>query len=162
MEGFPVALNGIEMPLVELIEAADTIAGDHGVGRSVIRNEDGAATMIDLPAAAALIAAHGAITRASESPLLQRLRRQVAGRYAAVLDAGEWISDARPALDAFIAEAQKRATGTVRLRLRRGRCRVEGGRPPDALTPGPAPQLEPSRSAADADPGAPLNLVVSH
>jgi len=146
---------------VELIEAADTIAGDHGVGRSVTRNEDGGTTTIDAPAAAALIAAHAAITRASGSPLLQRLRRQVAGRYAAVLDAGEWMSDARPALDAFIAEAQKRASGTVRLRLRRGRCRVEGGRPSDALTPAPAPQQEASGSAADGDPGAPLDLVIS-
>ncbi len=32
-EGVPTAVNGVEMPLVELIDSLETIAGVHGVGR---------------------------------------------------------------------------------------------------------------------------------
>lgn len=163
-EGVPVALNGVEMPLVELIEAADTIAGDHGVGRVVLQAGDGdrvvppamdgdaPVTIIEAPAAAVLTAAHAEMARASASPLLLRLRRQIAARYAAVLEAGEWMSDARPALDAFVAEAQKRANGSVRLRLRRGRCRIAGP------SPGTPHQSGPSSRPA---PGAPVTLLAS-
>lgn len=118
--GMPVSLNGIEMPLVELIEVADTIGGDHGIGGSVA--PDG--RLLDVPAATVLITAHAAITRAAASPQLQRLRKQVAARYASLVQGGEWLSDARAPLDAFVAESQKPATGVVRLHLRRGRCRV--------------------------------------
>ena len=163
--GVPVALNGIEMPLVELIEAADTIAGDHGVGLRIVSPvAQGFSPAIEIetleaPAAAVLIAAHAAMTRATASPLLRRLRRQIAVRYAAVLDAGEWASDARAALDGFVAEAQKRASGTVRLTLRRGKCRVTGSPLTRVDAPDPRPGDE---SAAAARSGATVDLSVSH
>ena len=163
-EGVPVALNGVEMPLLELIEAAGTIAGDHGVGRVVLSppDADGATTTIlEAPAAAVLVAAHTALTRLSASPLLQRLRRHVAGRYAALLDAGEWMSDARPALDAFVAETQKRVNGSVRLRLRGGRCTVLGRTLTTAGADTSAARQETSTTGSPAASGAPLGLLVS-
>ena len=32
--GVPVSINGVEMPLVELVQSLETIAGTHGVGRT--------------------------------------------------------------------------------------------------------------------------------
>ena len=37
----PIRANGIEMPLLELIESVETIAGAHGVGRiDMVENAD--------------------------------------------------------------------------------------------------------------------------
>ena len=34
VRGVPVSINGVEMPLVELVQSLETIAGTHGVGRT--------------------------------------------------------------------------------------------------------------------------------
>jgi len=129
-EGMPVSTNGIDMPLVELIEVVDTIAGDHGVGRTVTAaDECGTAcvTITEAPAARVLRAAYTALARAIESPSLWRLHRQLGRRYAVLLRGGEWHSDTRRAIDAFACEARSRISGTVRVALRRGRCTVVKG-----------------------------------
>jgi argininosuccinate synthase len=125
--GVPASLNGIEMPLVELIEAIDTIAGDHGVGRTVVE-ASGLGTrhviVIEAPAARVLVSSFAALARAIESPSLWRLHRQLGKQYAKLLQSGGWHSDARGALDAFALAARRWLSGAVRLELRRGRCRV--------------------------------------
>jgi argininosuccinate synthase len=126
-QGVPVSINGIEMPLVELIEAVDTIAGDHGVGRSVAEVATSGTrrvTVLEAPAARVLTSAHAALARAVESPSLWRLHRQLGRRYAMLLDSGCWYSDARRAIDAFAGETRTRLSGAVRLELRGGRCKV--------------------------------------
>ena len=126
-EGVPVAINGIEMPLVELIEAADTIAGDHGIGRVATTVEkDGAwrTEIVESPAAIVLSTAYEALARAVASPALWQIQRHLGRRYADLLRSGQWMSDAREALDVFAAGTRQHLSGTVRLTLRRGRCRV--------------------------------------
>jgi argininosuccinate synthase len=58
--GTPVCVNGVEMPIVELIESIETIAGAHGVGRLPLPNV--AAGVIEAPAAVALEEAYRAVT----------------------------------------------------------------------------------------------------
>jgi argininosuccinate synthase len=125
--GIPTAINGVEMPLIELVEAVDTIAGDHGVGRAAttVAIDGGWRTeIVEFPAAVVLSAAHEALARAVASPALWQIRRMLGRRYADLLAAGEWHSDAREALDVFGAATGARVSGTVQLKLRRGRCRV--------------------------------------
>ena len=134
-EGMPVAINGIEMPILELIEAADTIAGDHGIGRVATTVEkDGAwrTEIVEAPAAIVLSTAYEALARAVASPGLWQIQRHLGRRYADLLRSGQWMSDAREALDVFAAGTRKRLSGTVRLTLRRGRCRVIAR---DVMTP---------------------------
>ena len=56
--GVPVAINGVPMPLTELLESVATIAGHHGVGRatSLARH-----TVYEAPAAVVLSEAHEAL-----------------------------------------------------------------------------------------------------
>ena len=54
--GVPVRANGVEMPLIEMIESIETIAGTHGVGRMAGPN----GAVAESPAAAVL---HAALSR---------------------------------------------------------------------------------------------------
>jgi argininosuccinate synthase len=58
-EGVPVAINGVPMPLTELIESVTTIAGNHGVGRATRSDHR---TVYEAPAAVILSEAHDALT----------------------------------------------------------------------------------------------------
>ena len=59
--GVPRRANGIEMPLVELLESLETIAGAHGVGRREGVTPGGRTYYSEAPAATVLIAAYGAL-----------------------------------------------------------------------------------------------------
>ena len=61
--GVPVRANGVEMPLIEMIESIETIAGTHGVGRMAGPN----GAVAESPAAAVLHAAHSGLSRLTGS-----------------------------------------------------------------------------------------------
>ena len=58
--GAPIRANGVEMPLIEMIESIETIAGTHGVGR--LAGPEG--SVAESPAAVVLHAAHSELARA--------------------------------------------------------------------------------------------------
>ena len=64
-DGVPVSVNGVSMPLVELIESVTTIAGNHGIGRSDLA---GAAGVCEAPAAVVLTQAHQALAGSGRKP----------------------------------------------------------------------------------------------
>jgi argininosuccinate synthase len=127
--GEPVAVNGVSMGLAELIEVVGTIAGDHGVGRSEAYDwTTGARDVSEAPAAAVLGAALGEIERAVLEPSLLALKAQLSAVYGSLLDEGRWFSPGRQALAAFMQSIQARVSGSVRLQLLGGACRVTGRR----------------------------------
>jgi len=117
--GVPVRANGVEMPMIELIESLETIAGAHGVGRSRTGG-----TVVEAPAAIVLDAAHRDLVAFVVGPDFARLKDQLSHVYAAALASGRWFSDLREAIDAFGRVIQPRVTGTVRLKLLKGQCMV--------------------------------------
>jgi argininosuccinate synthase len=119
--GVPVAVNGIAMSFLEVAEVVDTIAGDHGVGRI-----GGDCEITEAPAAVTLATAHADLERACLDPRLAMLKMQLSAQYAAIVDSGDWYSPTRLALDAFVATAMSSISGTVRVMLSRGACRVAG------------------------------------
>jgi argininosuccinate synthase len=118
-EGVPVALNGVELPLVELLSSVETIAGAHGVGRPA-------------PAAALLHEAHRALQSCVTPPDLDRSARERGTDYAGLVAAGGWYSAARQDDDAFVASVQKHVTGTALLKLFKGHSEVVECRSPFA------------------------------
>jgi argininosuccinate synthase len=135
--GVPTEVNGISMPLAELIHSVATIAGVHGVGR-IDMVEDRLAgvksrAVYEAPAAVVLQAAHLEIESIVTSKALVRLKRELGVKYADLVDDGLWFSPMRQAIDAFVATVQPRVTGQVRIRLFKGECRVVGRRSPFAL-----------------------------
>jgi argininosuccinate synthase len=147
--GVPVAVNGVHVPLLELIEIVTTIAGDHGIGRQQ-RGElarAGRRLVLESPAGAVLGAAHAALEAAVTDADLRAVKRACGLAYRDLVVAGRWCSPAREAVDALVARAQADVSGTVRLSLGRGRCHVTGV----------APHVHTHGSAAR--PGAPGTAV---
>jgi argininosuccinate synthase len=135
--GVPVRANGIEMPLVELIESLETIAGAHGVGRiDMVENRlmgIKSREIYEAPAAVVLHAAHRELESLVIARDLDRLKRDLSRAYGDLVYNGLWFSQTREAIDAFVRSIQPRVTGSVRLRLFKGDCRVVGRRSPFAL-----------------------------
>jgi argininosuccinate synthase len=126
--GTPVRANGIELPMLEMIESLETIAGSHGVGRI----QSGGDTYVEAPAAVVLHTAHAELQAFVTSRGLQNVTTSVSRAYADVVDAGTWFSHTREALDALLAAIQPRVTGSVRLELSKGACRAVDRKSPFA------------------------------
>lgn len=135
--GVPIRTNGVEMPLVELIESLETIAGAHGVGR-IDMVENAAAggksrEIYEAPAAVLLHTAHSELEKLVVPRDLERLGHDLGRAYADLVYNGRWFSPTREAIDAFMRTIQPRVTGAVRLKLFKGDCRVVGRRSPLAV-----------------------------
>lgn len=132
--GVPVAVNGVALGLVELIESLTTIAGGHGVGRiDMVENLVTAVKsreIYEAPAAVVLHAAHQELTSFVSSRDLDRLTRELSVRYADLVYNGLWFTPMREALDAFTAKVQQRVTGVVRVKLFKGAHTVVGRQSP--------------------------------
>jgi len=135
--GMPIRANGVEMPLIELIESVETIAGAHGVGRiDMVENAASGAKsreIYEAPAAVILHIAHSELETLVIPRELERLAHDLGRAYADLVYNGRWFSPTREAIDAFMATIQPRVTGAVRLKLFKGDCRVVGRRSPMAL-----------------------------
>jgi argininosuccinate synthase len=135
--GIPVRANGIEMPLLELIESLDTIAGSHGVGRiDMVENRlvgIKSREIYEAPAAVILHAAHRELERFVIARDLERIKHDLGRAYADLVYNGLWFSQTREAIDAFVRTIQPRVTGSVRLKLFKGDCRIVGRKSPYAL-----------------------------
>ena len=135
--GVPVRANGIDMALIELIESLETIAGAHGVGRiDMIENRlmgIKSREIYEAPAAVVLHAAHSELEKFVIARDLERIKHDMGRVYADAVYNGLWFSQTREAIDAFVASIQPRVTGTVRLKLFKGDCRVVGRRSDHAL-----------------------------
>ena len=121
-----------------MMESLEIIAGAHGVGR-IERLETGAAgdtlsrVVFEAPAAVVLHTAHRALERLVIPADLDRVKRGLARTYADLVHQGRWSSLAREAIDAFVRTTQPRVTGSVRLKLFKGECRVLEVRSPHAV-----------------------------
>jgi argininosuccinate synthase len=135
--GAPLAINGVTMPLVELIDSLGTIAGTHGVGRiDMVENRVvgiKSREVYEAPAAVVLHTAHKELQRLVTTREADRFSRAVAVQYADVVYSGHWFTPLREALDGYVAKIQERVTGTVRLKLFKGDCRIVGRRSQFAL-----------------------------
>ncbi len=135
--GVPVRANGIDMALVELIESLETIAGAHGVGRiDMIENRligIKSREIYEAPAAVVLHTAHRELEKLVITRDLERIKQDMGRVYADAVYNGLWFSPTRQAIDAFVAAIQPRVSGTVRLKLYKGDCRVVGRRSEHAL-----------------------------
>jgi argininosuccinate synthase len=135
--GVPVRVNGVGMPLTELIASLGTIAGAHGVGRiDMLENRlvgIKSREIYESPAAVVLHMAHRELEAMVIPRDLERLKHALARQYADLVYNGLWFTPMREAIDAFVDKVQERVTGVVRLKLFKGDCHVVGRRSALAL-----------------------------
>ena len=106
--GAPTALNGIAMPLLDVLSSLAIIAGAHGVNAARVLND-----------------AHADLQHAIVPGKGEDLPR----RYRELVDEGRWFDPAREALEAQIAKIQDKVSGTVRLKLFGSRCEIIDRKP---------------------------------
>jgi argininosuccinate synthase len=135
--GLPVALDGEELPLAELIARTNRLAGAYGIGRiDMIENRAvgiKSREVYEAPAAVALIAAHSALEDVVLTTDEARLKRPLEQRWTELVYEGRWFSPAREAIDAFVDSTQQLVAGDVRLELRPNAAVVTGRRSPHML-----------------------------
>jgi argininosuccinate synthase len=129
--GAPVMVNGVTMPLAEILDSLDTIVGAHGVGRydgrlgSYFDRRDAPIWHRgEAPSALVLALALEALERRVWPAELYDVKEQMAGAFRRVVRSGEWFSPTREAIAAFIDRAHANVTGAVHLDLFKGGVRV--------------------------------------
>ncbi len=135
--GVPVALDGVALGLVELVEQLNQIGGLHGVGRiDMVENRlvgMKSRGVYETPGGTILYTAH----RELESIVLDRetlrAKDRIALEYADLVYNGRWFTPLRAHYDAFIQATQTNMTGDVRVKLYKGNIIVVGRRSPYSL-----------------------------
>lgn len=135
--GTPVALDGVAMPGLKLINRLHDIAGGHGVGRiDHVENRlvgIKSREIYEAPAAVVLVAAHQALEDLTLSKDQARFKAKVSLDYADLVYNGQWFTALRQDLEAYVESTQRFVTGEVRLKLFKGQCHVVGRRSPFSL-----------------------------
>jgi argininosuccinate synthase len=136
-EGLPVALDGNELPLHELVAALNARAGAYGIGRiDMIENRSvgiKSRELYEAPAAIALMTAHAALEDLVLTKGEATAKRELEPKWARLVYDGFWFTPVREAYDAFFARTQELVTGDVRLCLQASAATVVGRRSENAL-----------------------------
>jgi len=136
-QGVPVALDGVETGLVELIEATAEIAARHGVG-IVDHIEDRIVGLkvrdiYEAPAAAVILTAHKELERLVGTIHQNQFKPDLDRQWAYLVYAGLWWEPLREDLDAYMDRVNERVTGTIGLKLYKGHVRVVTRSSPNAV-----------------------------
>ena len=135
--GLPVSVDGVAMPLHELIVHLNGVVGAYGWGRlDMVENRRvgiKSRETYEAPGALAIMLAHADLESITIERDLQREKLRLEHRYAELVYDGLWFSPLKQAFDAFIESSQQHVTGEVRLALEPGHCYVVGRRAPKSL-----------------------------
>lgn len=136
-EGKPEALNGEEMPLHELIQELNSLAGKHGIG-IIDMMEDRVVGLksrevYECPAAVALIEAHQDLEKFVSTKHENQFKQSVDQKWAEYAYSGLWFDPVMDHLEEFIDSMNKNVSGTVELKLYKGNVQVTGRESEEAL-----------------------------
>jgi argininosuccinate synthase len=135
--GLPVALDGEELPLVELIERVAEIGARHGVG-IVDHIEDRIVGLkvrdiYEVPAAAIILTAHQELEKLVCTIHQNQFKGSLDRQWAYLVYAGLWWEPLRGDLDAYMDSVNGQVSGSVGLELYKGTARVITRSSPNAL-----------------------------
>jgi argininosuccinate synthase len=137
--GNPVAVNGTRYTRAghELIAALNIIGGKHGVGQiTIVENRlvgMKSRGVYETPGGTILYEAHRALEQLCLERDLSHFKQQVALKYGELVYYGQWFHPLREALQAFVDQANEVVTGTVRVKLFKGRATAVGATSPLSL-----------------------------
>jgi len=136
-KGIPLSLNGCDMSGISLIQRLNETAGSHGIGRiDMIENRlvgIKSREIYEAPAALVLTEAHMALEALTLSKAQLRFKQKVAMEYADLVYNGLWFGGQHQDLTAYIKSTQRFVSGTIRLKLLKGKCSVVGRKSPYSL-----------------------------
>lgn len=131
-QGIPIALNGNYLSPVDLLNTLNKMAGAHGIGVADIIENRLVGMKIrgiyEAPGACVLYKAHKALESLCLTRSTLHLKQSLQQTYANLVYEGQWFTQTKQALDAFIDVTQKHITGSVKMKLFKGNiipCGVE-------------------------------------
>ncbi|HEX8121068.1 MAG TPA: argininosuccinate synthase [Solirubrobacteraceae bacterium] len=135
--GLPVAVNGTEMPLVDLLEEVARIGMRHGVG-IVDHIEDRIVGLkvrdiYEVPAAAVILPAHAELEKLVGTIHQNQFKPTLDRQWAYLVYAGLWWEPLRSNLDAYMDSVNEWVTGTIGMKLYKGSARVVTRESPHAV-----------------------------
>lgn len=136
-EGKPVALNGKEMKLADLIQEVNAIAGKHGIGRiDHVENRlvgIKSREIYECPGAITLLTAHKEIEDITLVREVSHFKPVLENELSNLIYNALWFSPATKAIIAYIKETQKVVNGTAKVKLYKGSAKVVARKSPNSL-----------------------------
>ena len=136
-QGIPVSIDGKKLGAAALVQKANLIAGEHGVGRIDIMEDRMLGLKVrenyECPGATLLLKAHAALEALVLTQSELGFKKSIDQQWSLLAYQGLWFDPLKEDLEAFIGATQKRVTGVVRLRLHKGSLQVIGRSSPWAL-----------------------------
>lgn len=128
--GRPIALDGEEMGLVELIRRLNRLGGSHGVGRiDMVENRlvgIKSREIYEAPAATVLIEAHRALESLTMTREALHFKPVMEAKFSELVYYGLWYEPLCRALTTAMEVTQEKVSGKVRVKLYKGNCVVVG------------------------------------
>ncbi len=127
--GVPVALDGVEQPLPQIVSKLNEIAGSHGIGKIDIF-EDGimglkSRELYEAPAATVLLKLHHDLEQFCLTKEELEFKAVVDQKWGYLVYHGAWFSPLKEALDAFIQTTQAHLSGTETATLFHGSIDID-------------------------------------
>jgi argininosuccinate synthase len=137
VRGRPVTLDDHEMDGVTLVQTLNQWAGEHGVGRTDLVEDRligiKSREIYEAPAAWTLHVAHEALEQLTLSKPQLRTKNSLRQEYADLIYNGLWFTPHHQDLASYMASTQRHVTGTIRVRLHKGRAVAVGKKSPRSL-----------------------------
>jgi argininosuccinate synthase len=128
--GTPVAVNGIPLGPVSLLELLNEIGARNAIGRiDLVENRFvgiKSRGCYETPGGTLLLAAHRELEALCLDREVLHFKQHIALKYAELVYFGLWFTPLREALDSFVATTQKDITGRVELALYKGNLDIAG------------------------------------
>lgn len=136
-KGNPVAIMGERIGPAVLLDQLNKIAGANGIGRvDMVENRFvgmKSRGVYETPGGSVLWTAHRALESITMDREIMSLRDSLIPKYAQLVYNGFWYSPEMRLLQKLIDDTQENVTGTVRLKLYKGNCIVQGRKSPYSL-----------------------------
>jgi len=135
--GVPTTVNGKKLAAHEIIAELNKIGGRHGVGVTVLAENRligmKSRGVYETPGGTILYESHKALEQICIERDTYHYKEQVALRYAELVYYGQWFHPLREALQSFVDHTNAAVTGTVKVRLYKGRAMAVGATSPHTL-----------------------------
>lgn len=135
--GDAVAIDGKRMTPAELLTELNDLGGCHGIGRlDLVENRYvgmKSRGIYETPGGTILLEAHRGIEQITLDRGAAHLKDEIMPKYAELIYNGYWFSPEREMLQALIDKSQERVSGTVRLKLYKGRADTVARRSANSL-----------------------------
>ncbi len=135
--GDPVAINGKKLSPAALLEEANKIAGNHGIGRvDLVENRFvgmKSRGVYETPGGTLLYHARRAVESLTLDREVLHQRDAMQAKYAELVYNGFWFTAERESMQVYFDHVAKSVTGTARMKLIKGNCLVAGRKSPVSL-----------------------------